>query len=287
MYHGNILLVFVLALAGVARAGELVPLADFAKHRQFKEVRISPDGEHLAASSIIDGKVVLSIIDLKNNTGLTIRPRNEDEVYKFWWVSNERIVYSVAQHVGNLEVPASTGELFAVNADGKRGDVLFGYRASDSSSGSTGSHIAQKQSEYASAWMLDDLRDDDDNALITVQRWNLSHVAIAGGESLHAEVRRIDVRTGKNRSIAAAPLANVEFLTDHHGEVRFAAGLDNKQKQKVYYREGDGKDWQVVFDETEKGDVVWPIMFNRAGDEGAIEGMPRAPYAGTPREIHC
>ncbi len=266
MAIAKILLTVVMALAGVAQAAESVPLADFAKHMQFKEVRISPDGEHLAASSIIDGKVVLSIIDLKNNTGLTIRPRDDDEVYKFWWVSSERIVYSVAQHVGNLEVPASTGELFAVNADGKRSEVLFGYRASDSSSGSTGSHIAQKQSEYASAWMLDDLRDDDDNALITVQRTNLTHVASSGGESLHREVRRIDVRTGKNRSITAAPLPNVEFLADHHGEVRFAAGLDNQQKQKVYYREGDGKEWQMVSDEAVKGDVVWPVMFNRAGD---------------------
>ncbi|MEP6881665.1 MAG: S9 family peptidase, partial [Dokdonella sp.] len=143
MPYGNILasIVFALAgmaLAGVAAAAEPASLADFARHMQFKEVKISPDGEHLAASSIIEGKVVLSIIDLKNNTGLTVRPRDDDEVYKFWWVSSERIVYSVAQHVGNLEVPASTGELFAVNADGKRSEVLFGYRASDSSSGSTG-----------------------------------------------------------------------------------------------------------------------------------------------------
>ena len=263
---GKILLTAILSLVGVAQASEPVSLANFAKHRQFREVKISPDGAHLAASSIINGKVVLSIIDLKTNTGLTVRPRDEDEVYKFWWVSSERIVYSVAQHVGNLEVPTGTGELFAVNVDGKRSEVLFGYRASDSSSGSTGSHIQKKQSEYASAWMLDDLRDDDDNALITVKRWNLSHVATAGGESLHTEVRRIDVRTGKNRSITAAPLPNVAFLADHHGEVRFAAGSVNQQKQKVYYREGDGKDWQLVSDEAVNGDIVWPIAFNRAGD---------------------
>lgn len=261
----GMLLAVAMILGCSAQAAEPVPLTEFAKHMQFREVKISPDGEHLAASSIIDGKVVLSIIDLKKNTGLTVRPRDEDEVYRFWWVSNDRIVYSVAQHVGILEVPASTGELFAVNVDGKRRDVLFGYRASDLGSGSTGSHIERKQSEYASAWMLDDLRDDDDNALIAVQRWNWSHVATAGGESLHAEVRRIDVRTGKNRTVAAAPLANVSFLTDHNGEVRFAAGLDNSQKQKVYYREGDGKDWDLVLDEAVTGDVVWPVAFNRSG----------------------
>ncbi|HET9032741.1 MAG TPA: S9 family peptidase [Dokdonella sp.] len=258
-------LLIALLLGFSVHATEPVPLADFAKHMQFKEVKISPDGEHLAATSIIDGKVVLSIIDLGKNTGLTLRPRDEDEVFAFWWVSSERIVYSVAEHVGNLEMPVSRGELFAVNVDGKRKEVLFGYRASDSGQGSTGSRIQKKQSEYASAWMLDDLRDDDDNALITVQRWNWSHVASAGGESLHAEVRRIDVRTGKNRTIATAPLANVRFLVDHNGEVRFATGRDNQQKQKVYYRKGDGKDWELVFDEAVTGNDVWPVMFNRSG----------------------
>lgn len=75
----GILLLVMLALGFAAHATEPVPLAEFAKHMQFKEVKISPDGEHLAASSIIDGKVVLSIIDLANDTGLTVRPRDEDE----------------------------------------------------------------------------------------------------------------------------------------------------------------------------------------------------------------
>ena len=266
MHVTRILLTVALVFSFCARAAEPVPLADFARHMKFKEVKISPDGKHLAATSIIDGKVVLSIIDLAKSTGLTLRPRDEDEVFRFWWVSNERIVYSVSQHQGTLEQPGGTGELFAVNVDGKGRDTLFGYRASDLGSGSTGSHIERKQSEYASAWMLDDLRDDDDNALITVQRWNWSHVAAAGGESLHAEVRRIDVDTGKNRVVATAPLADVQFLTDHKGQVRFAAGLDVQQKEKVYYRESDGAQWELVLDEAVSGDQVWPVMFNRAGN---------------------
>jgi dipeptidyl aminopeptidase/acylaminoacyl peptidase len=262
----QVLFVAAIAVSSSAVAGEPVPLADFAKHMQFKDVKISPDGIHLAATSIIDGKVVLSMIDLEKNTGLTLRPRDDDQVYSFWWVSDKRVVYSVMQKAGVLEAPSPTGELFAVNVDGKRNEVLFGYRASSSISGSTGSHIEQKQSENASASMLDDLRDDDENALITVQRWNWSHVATAGGERLHAEARRIDVDTGKNRTIATAPLADAEFLTDHHGVVRFAAGQDIKQKQKVYYRASNDADWELVLDEATSGDRLWPVMFNRAGD---------------------
>ena len=260
----------VLLLAAVFSASlfaaDPVPLADFAKHMQFRDARISPDGTHLAASSIIDGKVVLSIIDLEKNTGLTLRPRDDDEIYKFWWVSNRRIVYTVAQHFGYFEAPGMTGELFAVDVDGKNKDVLFGYRVSQSMAGSTGSHIDKPKSEYASGWMLDSLRDDDESALIYVQRWNWSHVGSAGGESLHNEVRRIDVNTGKNRTVAVAPMTGAAFVVDNKGAVRFSYAVDSAQKQKVYYREADGKDWELVLDEAKTGQRLTPVQFNRAGD---------------------
>lgn len=264
MMSRMILLLATLFSAG-ALAADPVPLADFAKHMQFRDARISPDGRHLAATSVVDGKVVLSIIDLEKSTGLTLRPREDDEVYKFWWVSNKRIVYSVAQHFGYFEAPGMTGELFAVDVDGKNKDVLFGYRVSQSMAGSTGSHIDKAKSEYASAWMLDSLRDDDDNALIFVQRWNWSHVGSAGGESLHNEVRRIDVKTGKNRTVAVAPMTGASFVVDNEGAVRFSYAEDSTQKRKVYYREGDGKDWELVLDEAKDGDRLTPLRFNRSG----------------------
>jgi hypothetical protein len=99
-----------------------------------------------------------------------------------------------------LESPELTGELFAANYDGSGTDTLFGYRASDSRSGSTGSHIQKKESEYAWGSMENTLRDNDDEALIYVRRMNWSHVASAGGEQLHPEVRRINVKTGINRT---------------------------------------------------------------------------------------
>ncbi|HQW76433.1 MAG TPA: S9 family peptidase [Dokdonella sp.] len=257
---GMFLAGLILACAGV-QAAEPVPLADFARHMQFKDVKISPDGKHLAATAIVGGNVVLSMIDLGSNTALTVQPRNGDDVFEFWWVSNERIVYAVAQHGGALEQPIPTGELYATNVDGKARDILFGYRASESKAGSTGSHIETKQNEYASAWILEALPDDAKYSTIVVQPWSRTP-----GESIKAEVRRIDLASGKTRTVATAPMTGAQFITDHKGVVRFAVGNDVDQKQKVYYREADGKDWELISSETGSGVVVWPIMFNRAGD---------------------
>ena len=53
---GMFLAGLILACAGV-QAAEPVPLADFARHMQFKDVKISPDGKHLAATAIVGGNV--------------------------------------------------------------------------------------------------------------------------------------------------------------------------------------------------------------------------------------
>ncbi|MEZ5460824.1 alpha/beta fold hydrolase [Dokdonella sp.] len=262
----EIALFIALLLTSVQVLADPLPLADFARHMQFRTAKIAPDGKHLAATSVIDGKVVLSVIDLDKNTGVTLRPREDDEVFQFWWVSNTRIVYTVAQNIGYFEAPGMTGELFAVDVDGKNKDILFGYRVSQDMSGSLGSHITKKQSEYASAWMLDALRDNDEEALIQVRRWNWSHVGSAGGESLPEEVRVINVKTGKNRTIAVSPITGSRFVLDNNGGVRFAYGEDKERKLNVYYRAANDAEWELIFTEADDGNRYVPVYFNRAGD---------------------
>ncbi len=248
------------------QAAEPVPLSDFARHGAFSEAKISPQGTHLAVSAIIDGMSLLNFVDLATMENKALRLSDQSEIVDFWWVSDNRVVYAIGHRYGGSERPQATGELFAVNVDGKGQEVLFGYRASDSRSGSTGTHIAKKQSENASGWMLDDLRDDDKNAILMVRRWNWNPVHSSGGERLHIEVRKIDVRTGKNRTVAVSPLVDSLFLTDHEGVARFAFGEDSSLMNKVYYREGDNKSWSLVLDEAVGGVSAVPVAFNRAGD---------------------
>lgn len=259
--NGMILAGLILASASV-QAVEPVPLADFARHMRFGDVQISPDGKYIAAMARIDGQRSLSLINLADNKAVNIRPRENAQVIQLWWVGPQRVMYTIGEAVGGLELPMPNGELHVVNADGSGNDLLFGYRAG---AGTTGTRIQRKEGEYASAWLLDKLRDDDNSALITVRPWNLSRVAVAGSDGLFAEARRINLRDGKTRVVATAPLRIAEFVTDHDGVVRFAYGDDVTQKRKVYYREGDDKPWEQLVDEVSSSGRVSPIMFNRAG----------------------
>src|SRR5512141_276694 len=50
----------LLAFTLVPCPADEIPLADFARHAQYEDVKISPDGDHLAATALINGKHVLA-----------------------------------------------------------------------------------------------------------------------------------------------------------------------------------------------------------------------------------
>ncbi|HJU38170.1 MAG TPA: S9 family peptidase, partial [Tahibacter sp.] len=233
------------------------PVADFARHLQYRTVKISPDGNHIATDSMIDGKRHLTLIDLANTKGINIRPRGDDEINEFWWVGPDRVVYTLSTVEGGIEEPRGTGELLAVDADGSANDILFGQRVEGQEAGS---HIKKKKSELAAATVIDTLRDDDEHILISTIPFD------SGYEGSMPEVFRLDVKDGQKSKLFTSPLRNAQFLADHKGVVRFAfaPGVDNFMR--VMYRDGDGKDWEEVYKAKDRTGLERPLAFDRSNE---------------------
>jgi dipeptidyl aminopeptidase/acylaminoacyl peptidase len=248
------LMLLLCALAAPAAAE--VALADFARHPQYEDVQISPEGDYLAASAVVGGRTVLSLIHLADMKGVNIVARNGGEIATFRWVAPHRVMYSVGERFGGLEAPQSTGELYAVNADGSGAQLLFGIRAGGNY-GAT--HIAHAGPERAFGTLIAPLRDDPRHALI-------ASYGDGGTTGAYAEAYKIDLNDGSKVRVATAPMHNARFLADHKGNIRFAYGIENDQKQRVFYRADDSAEWTRVFDEADDGKRVDPLMFNRAGD---------------------
>ncbi len=247
-------LCLTLASPITAFAADPIPLTDFAKHLQFEQVKISPDGKTLAAVAVVEGKRQLALFDIATLKGLNIRPRENDELADFDWVSSNRVVYTLGQKLGGIDKPISTGELLAVNADGSGNGILFGYRAQGDS---VGSKIKSATAERASAYVLDDLPDDENNMLVVVNKWD------AGKEGDFPEVARMNVRSGNRVKVTTGPIRNARFLVDHAGQVRFAFAEDTALKLKVYHRPDDKASWEVVLDEAASGNRATPVAFAR------------------------
>ncbi|MHB8447530.1 MAG: alpha/beta hydrolase family protein [Rudaea sp.] len=240
-----------------------MPLEDFARHPRYEQVKISPDGDYLAATAVVDGRTVLALVHLADRKGVNVTARDRADIVDFWWVAPHRVMYTLGERVGGLEAPQSTGELYAVNADGSDGKILFGFRAGEDH-GAT--NIRHAESDYAIGTLIAPLNGDARHALI--ESHPLNDPGLNGSPGINAlgaysKAYKLDLYSGLKTQVAISPLRNAQFLADHTGHIRFAYGEDAEQKQKVYYRAGDGDNWEKVFDETNGGTRVSPLLFGR------------------------
>lgn len=82
-----------------------VSFADLARHAEYQNVKISPDGEYLAATAVVRGQTVLALIHLADRKIKVISPREEDDVIDFWWAAPTRVVYNVGLRQGGFDSP--------------------------------------------------------------------------------------------------------------------------------------------------------------------------------------
>lgn len=261
--------ILLCVFAAVAVA-DPVSFADLARHARYKMVKISPDGTHIAATSMLDnGQSVLTLINLVTGKGVNIKPREGDDVLGFWWVSPQYVVYSEAEHDGGWDLPLATGELYSVEADGGSPTMLYGYRMNTMEAGT---HIQHATAENGTAQFLSRIDGDPDHLLATVTSWGAS-----GSAGALSAVYRMDVRTGTKIRVVGAPMREAEFLADHHGHVGFAMGDDLQGNRVIYMRPAEGGDWELLYQAGKDRD--WPLAFS-ADDKAVWFQCPGAPGFG-------
>lgn len=217
----------------------------------YYNVKLSPDGKKLAATVIVDDRVGMITMDTRTLEVIGgLRPTMY-EPWDFYWANNKRLVVEVAQRKGWREDRVSYGELYAMNYDGSGGELIYGYRAGEVTSGT---RIKKKQTRRAWGSVIDPLVHDKKHILINSQ-------PISSSGSRIPTVVRLDVRTGVTKEVIRAPVVYPHYLTDVEGVVRIAAGKDENNVLKAYSREADG-DWQAIADEI-VGTEFRPLAFDR------------------------
>ncbi|EZP45974.1 Prolyl oligopeptidase family protein [Stenotrophomonas sp. RIT309] len=210
----------------------------YLRQEAFADIKISPGGEYVAATVPIEAGTALAIYRIADMKMVgTFRPPRNNHAHTFDWVSNERLLVGMAQKLGVLDRPAPTGELFGINANGKGGELLVGYRTAETG---LGTNIKVKPAGMVAAFLTDELKDDDRNVLVAVTPFT---------DNAATQIERMDVSTGRRNAVARAPIAQAAFTTDARGEVRFAYGVGPDQKKKLYYRAGASSEWILLHDE--------------------------------------
>lgn len=228
-------------------------LEDFIRKQRFLQVKISPKGTYAAATVPLEDRTVLVILKpgTKEPYGHVTMRENNTHVVDFWWVNDERILFTVGEKAGALEAPVSFGEIWGVNADGGKQGILAGARASTSASRAGG----RSRAERSAFFLIDTLHNDDDNVLVGTAPFD-------AGEAPFTSVQKLNVNSGAKTPVATAPVRGASFLTDQQGRVRFAAGENEYYKSVLYYRPADGSKWQLINDESQSEKAMEPLDFN-------------------------
>lgn len=247
------LLLLMLLSAGGASAAEpetSSPLEPFLKKDIFGTIRLSPTGEFLAVSIPQADRTDLAILrraDMKPTAHMTFEKNTH--VSDFYWVSPNRVLFSIAQKFGELESPQGTGELYKMNADGSgRGAPVIGF----------GSNAGGQRALGAD--LVDSLRDNDDEVLVSV-----------GYANGFTQVDRLNLLSGRRETVAKVPVQAASFVTDNKGVVRFATGSNADDKSKTYYRANDKAEWELINDETLTERAVDPVGFSADGKTAYLE----------------
>lgn len=244
----------VLAFALALPAHAQVDLDAFIKKNQFNDIKISPDGQHLAATVPLEdrtGLVVLRRSDSKVVSSFALGKNNH--VSNFDWASGERLLIRVAQKSGMLEEPLPTGEVLALDLGDKMPVVLVGYRAGDSSS--PGSRLGNnRDGASVAAIAMNLIPGDARHVIVTVSPYD--------DKETWSRADRMDVYSGRRSTVARAPVKGASFYTDNAGAVRFAKGSEYDNASQLHYRASDAAEWKLVNQETSSGRVESPLGFS-------------------------
>ncbi len=189
-----------------AKAGQ-IPLRDFFKNPVAAGFTISPDGNKIAWLAPWKDRLNVFVKDLASGKTTRVTGTTKRDIYGYLWIGNERIVFG--QDSGGDE----NVHTFAAAIDGSGEVDLTPF-------------------ENTRTNLLDDLEDDEDNILITMNR----------DDPRVFDVYKLNVVNGELKLEARNPGDVTGWITDHNGTVRVAIANRNGQNV-ILYRE----DSQALF----------------------------------------
>jgi len=248
-----------LTFTSAAQAKINTPLLEaYAKHSQYLDIKISPDGTYLASTSRgEDGVVFLTVLNIKDQEVVSItRGKGKETVSSFNWLNDERLIIGMAREVGSFEQPLPTGELFAMDANGENNVILTGWRA--------------ESGDRRFSQIIDILPDEPDAVLV--------YSTDLTAKEPFLDIYRMKVSNGRKASEGRAPLrayagSGVNVYTDTQGNVLAMVGAnpneDNKQTMMVR-KDGDSE-WEVAFENEAYMPSFTPLVF--LSDNKTIVGL--------------
>lgn len=200
-----------------------IPIETFFKHAEFSQVTLSPDGKTLAALAPNKNRQILVTLDIATRKGARVASFTDQDVIRFWWINNERLVFTLADR---LEPAANQrgGGLYAVNKDGTEGKVL---------SPTVGAAVGGGSAVYRGSSFFQRIRSGGDDLLVTAN----------DRDANYPDLYRLNSKTGRKELLTFdSPGQVMSWVVDRNYVPRVAVNRD-KEKISIYYRSSAQAPW--------------------------------------------
>lgn len=187
----------VLVATSLSAAASELPTRLFYDDARVTNMKISPDGEHVAFTFPEGSEVKLAIMNLDSQQLTTVFGLGKNQhVFNFWWSSDTRVVMSVGEVTGFLDNMGRPSRLYAGNVDGSRREQLH-------------------DGQGGFAQLLHPLPDDPDHILVARYHW-----ADGGTPRAH----RINTYRRTRNYVGDQPASSdiIALIPDNSGELRVA-----------------------------------------------------------------
>jgi len=215
-----------------ASAANLIPVADFARRMPLTEPSLSPDGQYVSmAYHDPDGKnhglAIYRVGEMGKPVTLIRMPPYEMPAGMIW-ASNTRLVVARGKVDGSIGAASYTGELMAIDVDGKNADYLFGYENYGKRAGTRSLDRGWGTIEGAPI-------EANGHFYMRATLWN---------DQGHSTLYDVDAQSSARRLMADIGDRDMRFMIAPDGTAHYAFGTGDDFKWTVYHREGTG--WAKV-----------------------------------------
>lgn len=203
-----------------------VPLKDFFRNPEKTYFKISPNGEHVSYVQPYQNRLNIYIQNIKDNSVTRITSDMENNISRYWWVGDDRILYLKDNNGDEFY------RLYSVNIDGTNTQDLTPF-------------------DKVRIRMIDKLQNSDSNEII---------ISLNKRDEKVFDAYRLNVKTGELKLIAQNPGNIHSWMTDHEGKLRLAFATDGVN-EVILYRENEDKPYRKVKSISFKETII-PILFS-------------------------
>ena len=212
-------------------------LRAFLDGSDYWNVRLSPDGKHLAAITERDDRntlVVLDIDTLKPTAAVKYEESKDIEISSAEWVNSSIIGYRTTRKFAMYEADFLYPDLFLLSVDGKHNERIWGVGGNYEDNTRGKGDLVR-----GFPWVISRLEDDDDKVLLHVTSFERRDGAGRGG------VYELELESGDVREHAKVPQFTQSVVSNADGSVLVAVTTNRESLQEVFITR-DRFEWEPL-----------------------------------------